>query len=96
MWEFQFERQGEEDFTGAISELEFIGVFIELEDLENLGNDIKVTICFGGGLQLCDIAITNVGLSEDAVGPLEQSLEDSFVLFLLSGFVAGESVWSVT
>jgi len=96
MWEFQFERQGVEDFTGAISELEFIGVFIELEDLENLGNDIKVTFCFGSGLQLCHIAIANVGLSEDAIGPFEQSLEDSFVLSLLSGFFARESVWSIT
>jgi hypothetical protein len=43
MWEFLFESQGVKDFTGSISDLEFIGVLIKFEDLENLGNDIKVT-----------------------------------------------------
>tara|TARA_B110000503_G_C6923248_1_gene319604 strand:- start:115 stop:408 length:294 start_codon:yes stop_codon:yes gene_type:complete len=94
MWEFLFESQGVENFTRGISNLELIGVFIKFEHLENFCNDIKVTSDSGNFFQLRDALITNISLCKDTIGPFEQSLEDSFVLSLLGGFLSREGVWS--
>ena len=88
MWELQCKSQGVENFTGAISQFKFISVFIKLEDLKDLSNNIEVTRSLGGILECSDIAVSNHLLSEDSVGPLEEGLEDSFILSLLGGFVA--------
>lgn len=43
MWELELESKGVESLTGGISELELVSVFIELEDLEDLGDNVEVS-----------------------------------------------------
>ena len=47
MWELDLEGEGVVGLTGGVSELELVGVVIELEDLEDLGNDIEVLVLLG-------------------------------------------------
>ena len=59
MGELDFEGQGVEDVTGLVLELELVGVLVQLEDLEDLGDDIKVLLLFGSLLQLSGLGIRN-------------------------------------
>jgi hypothetical protein len=52
VWEFQFEGKGVESFSGVVSELEFVGVFIKFEDLEDLGDNIEISVLFGGFVEI--------------------------------------------
>jgi len=73
-WEFKLEGKGVVSFTGAISELEFVGVLVKFENLEDLGYNIEVLVLLGGLLEWGDLAVLDdVVASEMVVGPL---LED--------------------
>jgi len=43
VWELKLDSQGVEDFTGGVSKLELVGVFVHLEDGENFSEDIEVS-----------------------------------------------------
>ena len=51
MWELQLDGDGVEGLSGLILNLELVGVLIELEDLEDLGNNIEVGVGLGGVLE---------------------------------------------
>ena len=99
MWELDLECKGVESLSGEVSELQFIGVVIKFEYLEDLGNDIEIFALLGSGLQLGDSAVyvvEDVGGSEELVGPHLQGGLDSGILSLLSVFLAGVGIWGIT
>ena len=99
VWELDLEGKGVESLTREISKLKLVGVVIELENLENLGNDIEVLTFLGGRLQLGDSAVNvveNVGGSEELVGPELESRLDGGVLSLLSVLLSGVGIWGIT
>ena len=97
MWELELESKGVEDLTGGISELELVGVLVELEDLEDLGNDIEVTGGLGGSLELDGfLLIDGVVLTEEEVGPFLEVLNDLGVLLLERWLLSGVGEWAVT
>lgn len=95
MWELQFQGEGEEGLTRQVSQLQLIGVLIELEHLENLGNDIEVTLALGSLLELGGSVTANVGALEEVACPLSEGSEDGVVLSLDGGSLAREGVWSI-
>ena len=95
MWELQLEGEGVEGLTGTVSELELVGVLVKFENLEDLGNDVEVGVLLGGFLEVADSLSTNVGRLEEVVSPLSEGAEDSGVLSLDGGSLAGEGVWGV-
>ena len=42
MWELDLESESVEDLIRFVFKFELIGVFIELENLQDLGNDIEI------------------------------------------------------
>jgi len=87
--ELDLESKRVEGGTGGIVKLQLVGVLIELEDLEHLGDDIEVRV---GGLDLLERS--NIGLlhngvlHEEGVGPLLEGLHDGEILRLLGGLLA--------
>ena len=71
-----------------ILQFQLVGVLIELEDLEDLGNDIEVTILAGSGLEGSTGVSEGLVLHEEGVGPLLKSLNDGNILRLLGGLLA--------
>lgn len=99
MWELDFEGEGVESLTGEVSELQLVGVVIEVENLEDLGNDIEVLTFLGSGLQFGDSAVNvieDVGRSEELVSPHLQDRLNGGILSLLSVLEAGVGVWCIT
>lgn len=96
MWEFELEGKSVEGLAGGISKLEFVGVLIELKDLKDLSNDIKITVRFGGLGKGSNVLVINDVLgSEISVGVFLESLKDGGILSLLSGFLTREGIWSI-
>jgi len=96
VWEFELEGKSVEGLAGGISELEFVGVLIELEDLEDLSNDIKITVRFGGLGKGSNVLVINDVLgSEISIGIFLKGLKDGGILSLLGGFLTREGIWSI-
>jgi hypothetical protein len=58
--ELQLEGKSEEGFSGVVSELEFVGVLVELEDLEDLGDNVEVAGGLGSLLEVGGVVTSNV------------------------------------
>jgi len=87
------ESEGIESGTGGILQLELVGVVIKLEHLEDLGNDIEVTVSRSGLLKSGSLVLVDNSVgTEEGVGPLLEGLDDGNILGLLSGFLTGVSV----
>jgi len=93
--ELELEGEGVESLSGVISELEFVGVLVELEDLEDLGDDVEVSLLLGSLLELDALVGSDVGGGEVVVGPLSEGGEDGDVLSLEGGLLSGEGVGGV-
>ena len=96
--ELDLESKGVVGGARGVLELQLVGVLIEGEDSENLGNNVEVARGFLGSLEGGDGAglVDNVVLGEEGVGPLLEGLDDGDILSLLSGLAARESVGRVT
>ena len=46
MWELQFDGKGVVNSTGGILKFKLVSVFVKLENLKNLGVDIKIFFFF--------------------------------------------------
>jgi hypothetical protein len=80
-----------------ILQFQLVGVLIKLENLENLSDDIEVTISARSGLEGGQVFLLDNGvLSKEGVGPLLEGLDNSQVLRLLSGFLARVSIRSIS
>jgi len=95
-WEFKLEGEGVVSFTGAISELELVGVLVKFENLEDLGDNIEVLALLGGLVEWGDLAgLDDVVAGEMVVSPLLEHLLDVRVLSLVGGSLSGEGIWSI-
>jgi len=95
MWELQFNGKGVVNSTGGILKFKLVSVFIKLENLKNLSVDIKIFFFFvANGKGFSFISTFDVVLGEMVLGPFLEGRLDSRVLFLVSGSLSGESVWS--
>jgi hypothetical protein len=63
--------------------------------LEDLGDNVEVSVLLGGLLEFNSSLGSNVGGGEEVVGPLSESGEDGDILSLEGGSLSGESVWCV-
>lgn len=95
VWEFQLQGQGEESFSGLVSQLELVGILVQLEDLEDLGDDVEVSLALGSFLELGGSITSDVGAREEVVGPLSEGSEDGVVLSLDGGSLSREGVWGI-
>jgi hypothetical protein len=96
VWEFELEGKSVEGLARGISELKFVGVLIELKDLEDLSNDVKITVRFGGLGKGSNVLVINDVLgSEISIGVFLEGLKNGGILSLLGGFLTGEGIWSI-
>ena len=95
--ELDLESKSVEGGAGGVLELELVGVLVELEDSEHLGDDVEVTAGLLSLLEGGDGAglVDDVVLGEEGVGPLLQGLHDGHILGLLSRLLAGVGVRSI-
>jgi hypothetical protein len=96
VWEFKLEDWGEENITGGISELNFVGVFVELEDLEDLSVDIEITFLLGGLVKGNNSITSSRVFLEVLVSELSELDEDGGIGSLDGGSLSGESEWLVS
>ena len=97
VWELELEGKNVEGLTRLVSDLELVGVVIEVEDLEDLSNNVEVRALLGSLLEWGDLAISeNVGGGEESGGPLLESLLDGNILSLESGSLSREGVWGIS
>lgn len=91
MRELELEGKSVEHLARGILELEFVGVFVELVNLENLGDNVEVTLL---GLSLVEGDVHVVRdhrvRGEVLVGPLSKVLESGGLALLKSGVLARE------
>jgi hypothetical protein len=69
VWELQFDGKGVESGTGGISELKFVGEFIELEALDDFSVDIEITGLFGSLGKGDGSSTVNIGFGEMSSSP---------------------------
>ena len=76
--------------AGGVTELELVGVSVHLVDAADLGDAVEVSL-LGLSVLECDVHVLgeNVVLAEVAGGPLAEGGEESGVLLLNGGSVAG-------
>ena len=94
--ELELESEGPEGLTRVVSELELVGVLVELEDLEDLGADVEVGGLLGSLLEVHAVVSTNVGGAEEGVGPLSEGLLDGHILLLEGRSLSGEGVRGIS
>lgn len=95
VWELELKSKSVESFSRLISELKFVGVFVKLENLEDLSNNIEIVGLLAGLLEFNDSFPSDIGGLEKVVGPLSEGLEDSSVLSLDGGSLSGEGIRAV-
>lgn len=95
VWELELESEGVEGLSGVVSELELVGVLVELEDLQDLHNHVEVVALVLGSLELNGAISANVGRLEEVVGPLLEGLLDGNILSLEGGSLSREGVWGL-
>lgn len=97
MWELELQGKNVESLSGVVSDLELVGVVIEVEDLENLSNNIEIGGFFRSVLQGGNLTVlNNVGGVEEGSGPFLEGLLDGNILSLEGGSLSGEGVWSIS
>lgn len=86
-----------ESGTGGVLQFQLVGVLVKLEDLEDLSNNIEIRVGAGSLLKSGNSAfLDNVVLHEEGVGPLLKSLDNSQILWLLSGLLARVSIRGIS
>ena len=64
--------------------------------MEDLSNDIKITVRFGGLGKGSNVLVINDVLgSEISIGIFLKGLKDGGILSLLGGFLTREGIWSI-
>ena len=97
MGELDSQGKSVENSARGVLQFQLVGVLIELENLENLGDNVEVTISRWSGLEGGQILLLNNWvLSKEGVGPLLEGLDNSQILGLLSGFLARVSIRSIS
>ena len=83
VWELKFEGKSVESGSTVVSDLEFVGVLIKFENLEDLGADIEVTGLFGG-LGKVNLAVSCLSwvdlFPEKAYGPSVEAVPSGVCL----------------
>ena len=90
--ELELEGKSVEGLSGVVSELELVGVLVELEHLQHLGADIEVGPLLGSFLEVADVVTSDVGGGEEGGGPLLEGVLDGNILSLEGGSLSGEGV----
>jgi len=94
--ELELEGKDVPNITRGILNLKFVGVFVHLEDLEDLGDNVEIIMTGFGLLQrLVHILGDDIVTTEVAAGPLLEVAQDSNFVLLESGVLARESEGSV-
>lgn len=95
MWELQLEGKSVESLSTLVSKLELVGVLVELENLEDLSDNVEISSCLTGLLEVSGSISSGIGAGEEVVGPLSEGGEDGNILSFDGGFLSRESVWCI-
>ena len=95
MWELQFNSKGVVDSTGIILKFKFVSVLVKFENLENFSVDIEIFFLFvSNGKFSSSVSTFDASFGEVVKGPLLEGRLDGSVLFLVSGSLSREGIWS--
>lgn len=98
VWEFQLEGQAVVSLTGLILEFELVGVFVKLENLEDLSDNVEIFFLFLGSVFKADnlFISDNVTGGKKLISPFFEGVLDLSILFLMGVFFTGIGEWSIT